>query len=65
MPACGVANLPCSRPRMLGISLSRAIEYVMRTPALRLASVVPMSARSTVKAKSDGDRRAGAAEHAC
>src|SRR6202035_945046 len=50
MAPWGVANLPWSQPRMLGISLSLLIEYVTRTPVLTQARVVPMRARSTVRA---------------
>src|SRR2546427_257893 len=50
MPPWGVANLPCNRPRMPGISLSRPMAYVMRTPVLRQARVVPTRARRTVAA---------------
>ncbi len=52
IPPCGVANRPCSKPSNPGISLSFAIEYVTRTPVFRQASVVPISASSTVKATS-------------
>ena len=50
IPACGVAKRPCNRPSNPGISLSFAIEYVTRTPVFKHASVVPISASSTVKA---------------
>ena len=47
MQRCGVAFLPCRRPRWVGTSSSRPIAYVTRAPVLMHERVVPIMARKT------------------
>src|SRR5271170_5419638 len=53
----GESVLPCNRPKCDGTSSSRPIAYVTRAPVLMHESVVPISARNTVKASTSMNAR--------
>ena len=53
----GVSDSACSMPKCSGASSSLPIAYVTRAPVFMQLSVVPISARKTVKASASMNQR--------